>query len=179
MRKKRSQTWLSAITRPAIDRANAGAFQDGDDLARRFIDFVRTVVELQVGDRPRRRADVLAVHPQDQAHERFRAGQDPLNVVLLVRDRRPADLHKSNVVRAGIKADFAKPRGIQGLGPHRLARGPPLRAHGIVSLSGVQPVAPPWYPLFFYRCIYIYLGQKKFHISAADTRVTSASNLPI
>ena len=69
-----------------------------DDAARDLVAVVADVVELGVGDRPKRRADVVGVHPDHEAQERAGPGQRDLDVLPLIRDRRAIDLHEPDVV---------------------------------------------------------------------------------
>jgi hypothetical protein len=68
---------------------------------------VAAMMELEVRHGPSRAADRLAVHPADKAHKRSRVWKGSQDVIPLVSDLWPVDLHEADIVRSGFKTEFA------------------------------------------------------------------------
>ena len=70
-------------------------------------------MELLVGNRARRAADIVAVHPQDETDEASRVRECPFDVRALVGQRRSLQLNKADIIRAGFEAKLPQPRGVE------------------------------------------------------------------
>ena len=105
-----------------VDRPDPLGLQGGDDSARDLVDLVARVVEFQVGDRPGRAADRLAVHPADDADESLRPRVEAEYLGPLVVEFLAVDGHEADVIGPGIQADSPQlldvdtPRAGAGLG---------------------------------------------------------------
>jgi hypothetical protein len=78
-------------------------------------------MKFKIGDGSSWSADVLAVHPHDEAHYRLRAGKQRENLGLLICDLGTVNVNKSHVIRAGLKAHLSKPLAFQRFGPRPAA----------------------------------------------------------
>jgi hypothetical protein len=70
------------------------------------------MVKLDVGDRARRTADRLPVHPDDEAQQCLGPGVVVKKLVPLGVKRGPLDLHQAGVVGAAFQGQAAKPTGV-------------------------------------------------------------------
>jgi hypothetical protein len=67
------------------------------------------VVKLHVGNRPRRRTDVLPVHLEDEADEDLRRGEQAQDLAALIGEFWPSDFDEANIIRACLEAQTPKP----------------------------------------------------------------------
>jgi hypothetical protein len=65
-------------------------------------------MELQVGHGPSGAADRLAVHPADEADERFRRRKKAQDVIPLIVEGSSADLDQARIVRPSVSAYLAQ-----------------------------------------------------------------------
>src|SRR5262249_61044959 len=94
-------------------RANASLLQRRGNSTPDVVDLVGGVVELQVGNRPRRRTDVLAVHLEDEADERLGRGEQAHDLGMLVGQLRSADFDETDVIRPCLEAQAPQPLRIE------------------------------------------------------------------
>jgi hypothetical protein len=71
------------------------------------------VVKFEVGDRPRRAANRLTVHPANEADESFGTWKETQDVGSLVGKFRTVDLDETDIVGPGLKAEQAEPLGVE------------------------------------------------------------------
>jgi hypothetical protein len=70
------------------------------------------MVKLDVGDRARRTADWLPVHPDDEAQQRLGPRVVMKKLIPLRIERGPMDLHQAGVVGAAVAGQLAEPTGV-------------------------------------------------------------------
>src|SRR5262249_3309665 len=78
----------------------------GHDAMRDLVDVLARVVELQVGNRPRRAADRFAVHSADEAEKRLRGRKIAQDIFPLVVEGGAADLDQADVIGPGVPAQL-------------------------------------------------------------------------
>src|SRR5262245_6389588 len=108
-------------------------------------------MEFQVGHRPGRAANRLAVHAADEGDEGLCPRKKLQNIPPLVVERRPADLDEPHVVGAGIAAQLFQPGGVESgwRGGRRLNRSPFVKLFDGGMLGEFHRGAP-------FCCIYKY-----------------------
>ncbi len=82
------------------------------DPAAHLVALVAGVMKFDVGDRPRRRADVVAIHPHDEGDQRPCARQDTEDLVPLLGDLGALEPNEADIVRARVKAERAQGGGV-------------------------------------------------------------------
>ncbi len=94
-----------------IDRAEAHFFQPAHGFPRNMIHIVISLVEFLVRDRADGGAHSVSVHPDDEADERFRAGEERADPCLLVCDGGIGNRDEAAIVRAAVEHQVAEEGG--------------------------------------------------------------------
>jgi len=150
---------LHGEARRRVQRPHPAALQRLHEAAPDLVDLVGGVVELDVGHGALRRAQALAVHAPDEAHQRPRVREGPQDVRALVGDLRAIDLDEADVVGAGVERDPPEPCRLQddalaGLEPRGGGGALTMPLDGGMLLESRHGRAP------FVICRYNYLSEK-------------------
>jgi hypothetical protein len=105
-----------------VDPTVAGVLQHAGDAVRRFVHELAAAVELLVGHAARGRADIVAVHLDDQRDVALRSRQRRVDVLAFTREIGVLDAGEGDVVGTGVEAHLAQPVGVDDPGLFRLAR---------------------------------------------------------
>jgi hypothetical protein len=79
------------------------ALQDCDDPPPDLVSIITGVVEFKVGDRARRAANWLAVHPADITNQRLRSWKDLQDFITLRIKLGAVDCHKADIIGPGVQ----------------------------------------------------------------------------
>jgi hypothetical protein len=86
--------------------------QRSRDPAAHLVALVASVMKFDVRDRPRRRADVVAIHPHNEGNQRPCARQDTEDLVPLFGDLGTLEANEADIVRARVEAQRAQGGGV-------------------------------------------------------------------
>jgi hypothetical protein len=103
----------ASMGNPAAPPFNARTPAVSSAATRDLVDLVGGVVELDVGNRPCRRTDVLPVHFEDEADERLCRGEEAHDLGMLIGEFRPPDLDETNIIGSRVEAQTPKPLGLE------------------------------------------------------------------